>query len=123
MQALGADLVVFFQAPLAVAQKWFELTPTIPRDLPVVADETGDLYRGLGTNRPDWYKLIFGGGFEPMRRARAAGFRAKASRSDMRRLGADIVIDAEGEIRFLHLAETADDRVDPSELLRELAGS
>jgi hypothetical protein len=121
MQALGADLVVFFQAAAWIAEKWVDDTPAVPRDLTVLADESGDLYRGLGTNRPGWLKLIVGGGAEPMRRARAAGFRARATRSDMRRLGADIVVGADGEIRFLHLAETPDDRVDPSDLLAELA--
>jgi hypothetical protein len=120
MQAMGADLVVFFQAAGWIAEKWFADTEAMPRDLLVVADESGDVYLGLGTNRPSWYGLLFHGAKGAMGRAKAAGFKVKASRSDMRRMGADIVVDANGDIAFLHLAEHADDRVDPAELVAKL---
>jgi hypothetical protein len=84
----------------------------------VVADPQRTLYRALAARRPAPLWLL-----RP--RVVAAGLRALAAREpvgvtrgdDTLQLGADVVVDGEGRIAFLHLAADASDRVPPAELL------
>lgn len=117
---LGGELIVFFQAPGPVVEKWFA-GADLPADLRVAADEEGGMYEALGTERPSWFGLMKGG-IGPMVRAWKAGYKPKASNSDMRRQGADVVVGDDGEVAFLHRAADADDRIEPERLIAELEG-
>jgi hypothetical protein len=84
----------------------------------VIADPEHTLYRALGARRPSPLWAL-----RP--RVALAGLKALAHRErigltrgdDALQLGADVVVDAEGDIALLHCARDADDRVPPAQLL------
>ena len=90
----------------------------IPDAMHVLADPRRQVYDPLGTVRVSKLKLMTG--VVPALRALAEGHVPSLTRSDMQRLGADAVVDAEGEIVFLHAASSPDDRVDPRRLTAAL---
>ena len=114
-------LVVFYNADVSVAQEWADEHPQVAGSVrAVVADRRGEVYRALGTKRTDPVRLI---GRSLLAGAKSArqGILPKATKADMLRLGADAVVDADGEIVFLHLADTPDDRVPVEQLLTAAA--
>jgi hypothetical protein len=114
MQAVGADLVVFFNARADVVRG-----SEIPDALHVLADPKRRVYDPLGTTRSSWLSLGLSS-VEAGIRAVAAGELPKATRADMQRLGADAAVRADGEVALLHRATSPDDRLDPAELVAAL---
>jgi hypothetical protein len=90
-------------------------------DALVVADPERTLYRALRARRPTPLWLL-----RP--RVVSAGLRALVAREragwmagdDPLQLGADVVVDGEGRIAFLHLASDAADRTPPEKLVAVL---
>ena len=84
----------------------------------VIADPERTLYKALGARRPPPLWLL-----RP--RVLSSGLRALAAREsfgwrlgdDMLQLGADVVVDRDGRIAFLHRASDAVDRTAPEELI------
>ena len=114
-------LVVFYNADISVAQEWADGHPDIAAAVrAVVADRRAEVYSPLGTKRTDPVRLIGGSVVAGLKSARR-GLLPRATRADMLRLGADAVVDAEGEVVFLHLADSPDDRVAPGQLLTAAA--
>lgn len=118
IQELDGDLIVFYNAAPELIGRWFERSD-LPRDLRVASDPDASLYDAIGTTRQAWAPLLAHGVVTGLKALRA-GFVAKATNADMQRLGADVVVDASGEVRFLHLAKETDDRTSPERLLNEL---
>ncbi len=84
----------------------------------VLADPERSLYRALRARRraPLW--VLRPRVWSAWLRALAAGRRSTWTRGDdALQLGADVVVNREGRISFLHLASDAADRVPPSELI------
>ena len=89
----------------------------------VIADPQRVLYDALGARRPAPLWLL-----RP--RVVTAGLRALIAREsvgwtpgdDTLQLGADVVVDRDGQIAFLHVAADAADRVRPEGLLAVLQG-
>lgn len=114
MQEAGADLVVFYNTKLEVVR-----AGDVPDALHVLADPRRTVYDPLGTTRMSKLGLVTKQ-IVPAVKALAQGEIAKATRSDMQRLGADVAVDADGEIVFIHRATSPDDRVDPRTLIAAL---
>ena len=81
---------------------------------PVLGDPGHQSYRTLGLGRTGWWGLTFApfledlrGSWENLRRADLAA--SRNPRSDVRRLGGALVVDAAGRIRFLHRSQTTTD--------------
>ena len=117
----GSRLVVVTPQTTARAATWRDEL-SLGRAL-VIADPQRVLYDVLGARRraPLWL-------LRP--RVVTAGLRALIARErvgwtpgdDTLQLGADIVVDRDGQIAFLHVAADAADRVRPEELLAVLHG-
>lgn len=106
----GIDLVVFANAKLEVAREY---------EMDVLADPRAQVYEALGTKRASPGSLIarsLTGGV----RALGKGMLPRATRADMLRLGADAAVGADGEIALLHIAGSADDRLEPADLVAAL---
>lgn len=120
IQALGGDLVVFYNAHPKLVAAWREQAEDIPADLEVLADPDASLYEGIGTRRTSPGKLVassIGGGLRALKERRLP----KATSADMLRLGADVAVRPDGTIAKLHLASSPDDRVPLSALVAALA--
>jgi len=112
----GARLVVVTPQNAARAAAW-RAELSLGRAL-VIADPDRTLYDAVGARRPAPFWLL-----RP--RVMTAGLRALVARErigfrsgdDTRQLGADVVIDRDGQIVFLHLAADAADRTPPEEIL------
>ena len=94
---------------------------------PVLGDPGHASYRTLGLGRTGWWGLTFAPFFEDVRGSfanlRRADLRASANpRSDVRRLGGAMVVDATGHIRFLHRSATTTDVPKTDALLAAIAG-
>ncbi len=81
---------------------------------PCLGDPGHASYRSLGLGRTGWFGLTLAPFLEAPRQAfrnlKQADLRASASpRSDVRRLGGAMVVDASGRIRFLHRSATTTD--------------
>jgi len=81
---------------------------------PVLGDPGHDGYRTLGLGRTGWFGLTLEPFFDDPRGAfqnlKRADLRASANpRSDVRRLGGALVVDAGGRVRFLHRSRTTTD--------------
>ena len=119
IEAAGARLVVVTPQTSARAAAW-RAEFSLGRAL-VIADPEHTLYAALGARRPAPFWLL-----RP--RVATAGLRALIARErigwtsgdDTRQLGADVVIDRDGQIAFLHLAADAADRTLPEEILAVL---
>lgn len=114
MREAGGELVVFYNAKPEVLRGH-----DLPDALHVLADPRRQVYDGLGTTRMSKLGLVTKQ-IVPAVKALAQGEIAKATRADMQRLGADVVVDADGEVVFIHRATSPDDRVDPRELVAHL---
>ena len=95
-------------------------------DALVIADPERTLYKALGARRPKPLWVLRPRVASAGLRALLAGERVSVTRGDdTLQLGADVVVNHEGQIAFLHLAADAADRTPPDELvavLRELEG-
>ena len=93
---------------------------------PVLGDPGHQSYRTLGLGRTGWWGLTFAPFLEDLRGSvenlRRADLRASANpRSDVRRLGGALVVDASGRIRFLHRSQTTTDVPKTATLLAALS--
>ena len=93
---------------------------------PCLGDPGHESYRTLGLGRTGLYGLTLQPFFEDLRGSfdnlRRADLRASANpRSDVRRLGGAMVVDAAGRIRFLHRSQTTTDVPKTDALLAALA--
>ncbi len=87
----------------------------------MVADPERTLYRALGARRPKPLWVLRPRVASAGLRALLAGERVSVSRGDETlQLGADVVVNHEGQIVFLHLAADAADRTPPEELIAVL---
>ena len=116
LEAAGAALVVVTPQSSARAAGWRDelgLQGTL-----VVADPELTLYRALGARRPSplWVlrPRVALAGLKALLRREGVGY---TRGDDTLQLGADVVVDREGTIAFLHLAKDAADRVRPAELV------
>jgi len=117
----GARLVVVTPQTAARAAVWRDVL-SLDGAL-VIADPEHTLYVALGARRPAPLWLL-----RP--RVVAAGLRALVARErigwepadDKLQLGADVVVDRDGQIAFLHLAADASDRSPPEELIALVRG-
>jgi hypothetical protein len=122
-EGCGAQVIAVGQgtgAEAAAAAKRHRIT------YPVLGDPGHQSYRRLGLGRTGLFGLTLQpfledlrGSFENLRRA---DLRASANpRSDVRRLGGAMVVDATGRIRFLHRSQTTTDVPATAALLAALA--
>lgn len=92
------------------------------RETLVIADPERTLYKALGARRPTPLWVLRPRVATAGVRALLAGERVSVSRGDdTLQLGADVVLDAKGQIAFLHLAADAADRTPPQKLISVLA--
>jgi peroxiredoxin len=119
IEAAGARLVVVTPQSATRAAAWSDGL-SLGGAL-VIADPERTLYKALGARRPRplWVlrpRVVVAGV-----RAVVAGERVGVARGDdTLQLGADVVVDADGRIAFLHLASDAADRTPPDDLVAVL---
>jgi hypothetical protein len=122
IEAAGARLVVVTPQSAERAAPWREEMAL--GEALVIADPERTLYKALGARRPRplWVLRL---------RVAAVGMRALLTGErpgvtkgdDTLQLGADVVVDRDGRILFLHLASDAADRTPPDALLAVLRGT
>ena len=121
IEAAGARLVIVTPQSAERAAAWRdELGFGAAR---VIADPRRMLYRAIGARRPRPLWIL-----RP--RVALAGLRAVLAGEgvgvtkgdDTLQLGADVVLDRDGRIAFLHLASDAADRTSPAELIEVVRG-
>ena len=119
IEAAGARLVVVTPQSAARAAAWrdeLSLSSAL-----VIADPERTLYRALGARRPKPLWVLRPRVARAGVRALVAGERVGVTRGDdTLQLGADVVVDKDGQIAFLHLAADAADRTPPEELIAVL---
>lgn len=119
IQAAGARLVVVTPQSAARAGAWRDELSL--GDALVVADPERTLYRALGARRPKPLWVLRPRVARAGLRALLAGERVSLTRGDdTLQLGADVVLDRDGQIAFLHLAADATDRTPPQDLIAAL---
>lgn len=121
IRATGAEIVVFFPTPLSHVEAWRAAHPEMAH-LVAVADPDVALYGPLGTKRVSLWHLARRNTRSTLRELRR-GNAPKLTRADMLRLGADVVVDANGSISRLHLCDDATDRLSPSLVVDALAAT
>lgn len=119
IRASGAALVLVFNADVKMVADWQSSAGLPLDDVYVVADPEAELYHALGTDRLDPVRMLIKGFRGAIRSARE-GLWAKPSRADMLRLGADVAVDADGNVALLHRATSPDDRLATARLLDAL---
>jgi hypothetical protein len=118
-RAGGAALVIVFNADAQMVADW-KRSVDLPADgVHVVADPGAELYRALGTDRLDPVRMLLRG-FKGAIRSAREGLWAKPTRADMLRLGADVAVDANGNVALIHRATSPDDRLPTERLLEAL---
>ena len=116
IEAAGARLIVVTPQSADRAATWRDEVSL--GEALVIADPKRTLYKSLGARRPKplWVlrpRVAFVG-----IRAILAGDRPGVTKGDdTLQLGADVVVDSDGQIAFLHLASDAADRTPPDELI------
>ena len=89
----------------------------------MIADPERTLYEALGARRPKPLWVLRPRVASAGLRALLAGERVSVTRGDdTLQLGADVVVDENGQIAFLHLAADAADRTPPDELVAVVRG-
>jgi hypothetical protein len=125
IEAAGARLVVVTPQSAARAATWRD--ELCLGSALVIADPERTLYTALGARRPRPLWVLRPRVASAGVRALLAGERVSVTRGDdTLQLGADVVLDGDGRIAFLHLAADAADRTPPDELisvLRRLDGA
>jgi len=121
IEAAGARLVIVTPQSADRAATWRE-DVSLGEAL-VIADPRRTLYKALGARRPKPLWLLRPRVATAGMRAIIAGERPSVTKGDdTLQLGADVVVDKDGEIAFLHLATDAADRTPPEELVAVLRG-
>lgn len=123
IRARGGDVVLFFNAGVAYTTTWVERAKAsgdLPADLRVAMDPDAALYRELGTVRGRVLDEV-GQTLGSLWRARGHVRRWRLTRNDMLRMGADVVVAADGTILLRHLCRNPEDRAAPSRLVAALA--
>ena len=121
IQAAGARLVVVTPQSGARAAAWRDELSL--GDALVIADPERTLYQALGARRPKPLWVLRPRVASAGLRAVLAGERVSVTRGDdTLQLGADVVVDQDGQIAFLHLAADAADRTPPGELIAVVHG-
>ena len=116
IEAAGARLVVVTPQSAARAAAWRDELSL--GDALVIADPERTLYQALGARRPKPLWVLRPRVAAAGLRAVLAGERVSVTRGDdTLQLGADVVVDQDGQIAFLHLASDAADRTPPEELI------
>lgn len=116
IEAAGARLIVVTPQSAARAAAWRDELSL--RDALVIADPERTLYQSLGARRPKPLWVLRPRVAAAGLRAVLAGERVSVTRGDdTLQLGADVVVDQDGQIAFLHLASDAADRTPPEELI------
>ena len=120
IRAQGADLLVVMPIDAARADEWRRRHGA--RDVLVTGDPERALYRALGVGRGSARALLLDpaswrDGLREAARLRPAW---KARGDDGFQLGADLLLGRDGEVRFIHRARSAADRVPVDELLARL---
>ena len=116
IEAAGARLVVVTPQSATRAADWaneLALSGAF-----VIADPKRTLYKALGARRPPPFWLlrprVLGAGLRALARGEWFGLRFG---DDTLQLGADVVVDRDGQIAFLHRASDAADRTAPEKLI------
>jgi hypothetical protein len=116
IEAAGARLIVVTPQSAARAAAWRDELSL--GDALVIADPERTLYESLGARRPKPLWVLRPRVAAAGLRAVLAGERVSVTRGDdTLQLGADVVVDQDGQIAFLHLASDAADRTPPEELI------
>ena len=116
IEAAGARLIVVTPQSAARAAAWRDELSL--GDALVIADPERTLYQALGARRPKPLWVLRPRVAAAGLRAVLAGERVSVTRGDdTLQLGADVVVDQDGQIAFLHLASDAADRTPPEELI------
>ena len=119
IEAAGARLVVVTPQSADRAATWREEVSL--GDALVIADPERTLYKALGARRPNPLWVLRPRVAAVGMRAILAGERPSVTKGDdTLQLGADVVVDKDGQIAFLHLASDAADRTPPEELMAVL---
>jgi len=116
IEAAGAGLVIVTPQSAARAAEWRDEL-SLSRAV-VIADPERTLYKALGARRPPPFWLL-----RP--RVVSAAVRALIAREsisssfddDLLQMGADVVVDRDGHIAYLHLPSDAADRTAPEDLV------
>ena len=121
IEAAGARLVVVTPQSADRAATWRDEV-SLGGAL-VIADPKRTLYKALGARRPKPLWVLRPRVAAVGMRAILAGDRPSVTKGDdTLQLGADVVVDKDGQIAFLHLASDAADRTPPVELVAVLRG-
>jgi len=121
IDAAGARLVVVTPQSADRAATWREEVSL--GEALVIADPERTLYKALGARRPKPLWVLRPRVAAVGIRAILAGDRPGVTKGDdTLQLGADVVVDKDGQIVFLHLASDAADRTPPAELVAVLRG-
>ena len=120
IRARGGDLLVVMPVPAARCEAWRRREGA--RDVLVAGDPARDLYRALRVGRGSARALLLDGaswrdGIREAARLRPAW---KARGDDGFQLGADLLLGPDADVRLLHRATSAADRVPVEELLTRL---
>ena len=119
IEAAGARLVVVTPQSAERAATWRE--EVWLGEALVIADPERTLYKALGARRPKPLWVLRPRVAAAGMRAIIAGERPSVMKGDdTLQLGADVVVDRDGKIAFLHLASDAADRTPPEELVAVL---
>ncbi len=119
IEQAGGRLVLVTPQPAARAASWRDELRL--SDALVIADPERSLYRAVRARRPTPLWVLRPRVWMTGLRALAAGGRSTWTRGDdALQLGADVIVDRDGRIAFLHLASDAADRVPPAELVAVL---
>ena len=119
IEAAGARLVVVTPQSADRAATWREKVSL--GEALVIADPERTLYKALGARRPKPLWVLRPRVAMAGMRAIIAGERPSVTKGDdTQQLGADVVVDKDGQIAFLHLAADAADRTPPEELVAVL---
>ena len=120
IRAAGADLLVVLPTSPGRAEDWQRSNNAL--DVTVIADQDCALYHALDIGRGTARKLLL----DPRSWREATGellhghFPTKHRGADGFQLGADLVLDADGRIAFIHRPSNAADRVSVEQLLTYL---
>jgi hypothetical protein len=120
IRARGGDLLVVMPIPAQRAETWRRGHGA--RDVLVAGDPERDLYRALEVGRGSARALLLDPASWRDGLAEAAHLRPawKARGDDGFQLGADVLLGPDGEVRLIHRARSAADRVPVEELLARL---
>jgi len=118
IRATGADLLVVLPLSPARAEGWQQANHA--GEITVIGDEQRVLYRALDIGRGTPRKLLLDprSWREATRELLHGRFPTKHRGDDGFQLGADVVLDAQGRVAFIHRPSTAADRIPVEQLLR-----